>query len=79
MIHLYYLLYNPIREGLLLTLGFPGGSDCLKSLPAMQEIRVHSLGQDDSPGEGNGYPLQYSCLENCMDRGAMESRRVGHD
>ena len=23
-----------------------------------------------SPGEGNGYPLQYSCLENCMDRGA---------
>ena len=23
-----------------------------------------------SPGEGNGNPLQYSCLENCMDRGA---------
>ena len=23
-----------------------------------------------SPGEGNGYPLQYSCLENTMDRGA---------
>ena len=23
-----------------------------------------------SPGEGNGYPLQYSCLENFMDRGA---------
>ena len=23
-----------------------------------------------SPGEENGYPLQYSCLENCMDRGA---------
>ena len=23
-----------------------------------------------SPGEGNGYPLQYSCLENSMDRGA---------
>ena len=23
-----------------------------------------------SPGEGNGYPLQYSCLKNCMDRGA---------
>ena len=27
MIHLYYLLYNPIREGLSLTLGFPGGLD----------------------------------------------------
>ena len=38
-----------------------------------------------SPGEGNGYPLQYSCLENPMDRGAwravqsMGSLRVGHD
>ena len=26
-----------------------------------------------SPGEGNGYPLQYSCLENSMDRGAWEA------
>ena len=25
-----------------------------------------------SPGEGNGYPLQYSCLENSMDRGALQ-------
>ena len=37
-----------------------------------------------SPGEGNGYPLQYSCLENSMDRGAwqatsMGSQRVGYD
>ena len=31
---------------------------------AMQETQVPSLGQDDSPGEGNGYPVQYSCLEN---------------
>ena len=27
-------------------------------------------GSGRSPGEGNGYPLQYSCLENPMDRGA---------
>ena len=27
-------------------------------------------GSGSSPGEGNGYPLQYSCLENPMDRGA---------
>ena len=27
-------------------------------------------GREDSPGEGNGYPLQYSCLGNLMDRGA---------
>ena len=41
----------------------------VKNLPAMQETQVQSLGQEDSPGEGNGYPLQYSCLENSMDRG----------
>ena len=28
------------------------------------------MGQEDSPGEGNGNPLQYSCLVNPMDRGA---------
>ena len=37
-----------------------------------------------SPGEGNGDPLQYPCLENLMDRGAwwaavLGSQRVGHD
>ena len=35
------------------------------------------------PGEGNGHPLQYSCLENLMDRGAWQTvhglARVGHD
>ena len=42
----------------------------VKNLPAMQETRVRPLGQEDPPGEGNGNPLQYSCLENPMDRGA---------
>ena len=36
----------------------------------MQETQVRSLGLEDPPGEGNGSPLQYSCLENPMDRGA---------
>ena len=40
----------------------------VKNLPAMWETWVRSLGQEDSPGEGNGNPLQYSCLENPMDR-----------
>ena len=31
------------------------------------------LGWEDSPGEGNGNPLQYSCLENPMDRGAWRA------
>ena len=42
----------------------------LKRLPAMRETRVQSLCREDSPGEGNGNPLQYSCLENPMDGGA---------
>ena len=39
----------------------------------MRETRVRSLGQEDSPGEGNGNPLQYSCLENPMDGGAWQA------
>ena len=42
----------------------------VKNLPATQETWVQSLGWGRSPGEGNGYPLQYSCLENSMDREA---------
>ena len=30
-----------------------------------------------SPGEGNGYPLQYSCLENSMDRGGWQATVLG--
>ena len=33
----------------------------------MQKSRDQSLGWEDPPGEGNGNPLQYSCLENPMD------------
>ena len=36
----------------------------LKNLPAMQETRGRFLDREDSPGEGNGSPLQFSCLEN---------------
>ena len=39
-------------------------AQAVKNLPAMQEIQVQSW-----VGEGDGYPLQYSCLENPMDRG----------
>ena len=53
-------------------LGFPGGS-VVKNLPASAgDIRdtgsIPRLGR--SPGGGHGNPLQYSCLENPMDRGA---------
>ena len=43
-------------------------------------------GSGKCPGEGNGNPLQYSCLENSMDRGpwwvtvqSVVSKKVGHD
>ena len=39
----------------------------------MQEVRIQSLGQEDSPGVGNGNPLQYLCLGNLMDRGAWQA------
>ena len=44
----------------------------VKSLPAVWETQVRYLGQEDL-GEGNGNPLQYSCLENPMDGGAWRA------
>ena len=40
----------------------------IKNLPAMQGTQVQSLGWE-IPGGGSGYLLQYSCLENPMDKG----------
>ena len=42
--------------------GFPGGA-VEKNSPAVAETRVPSLSWEDSPGEGDGNPLQPSCLE----------------
>ena len=65
-------------------MGFLGGSDCKES--ACNTGGLDSiLGLGRSPGEVNGYPLKYSCLENHMDRGAWQviihgvTERVGHD
>ena len=63
--------------------GFPGGS-VVDSLPANAEDAGSIPGSGRSPGEGNGNPLQYSCLENPMDRGASwdtvhGAARVGPD
>ena len=49
--------------------GFPGGSEVKESASNVGNPgSVPGLGR--SPGEGNGNPLQYSCLENPMDGGA---------
>ena len=45
----------------------------VQNLPTMQETWVQSPGLGRSPGEGNGNPPLYSCLENPMDRGAWQA------
>ena len=50
-------------------MGFPGGSDG-KETACNVEDTGSIPGSGRSPGQGNGYPLQYSCLENSMDTGA---------
>ena len=47
----------------------PGGSEVKATACSVRDL-VSSPGSGRSPGEGNGYPLQYSCLENPMDGGA---------
>ena len=56
----------------LLYLGFPGGASAKEPTCIAGDIRDVSLipRSERSPGRGNGNPLQYSCLENPMDRGA---------
>ena len=50
-------------------LGFPGGSE-VKASACNVGDQGSILGSGRSPGEGSGNPLQYSCLENPMERGA---------
>ena len=61
-----------------------GGSDGRESASnAGDLISIPEL--ERSPGEGNEYPLQYSCVENSMNKGvwqpkeSMGSQRAGHD
>ena len=57
---------------------FPGGS-VVKNPPAKAGDTGSILESGRSPGEGNGNPLQYSCLENPMDRGAWQAIELGHN
>ena len=56
--------------------GFPGDA-VVENPPAKQETQVRSLDWEDAPREGNGNPLQYSCLGNPMDRGAWQATVYG--
>ena len=72
-----------LRYHLVLHYKIFGGSDGKESTYNMGDPGLIS-GLGRYPGEGNGNPVQYSCLKNSMERGAswlqsMESHRVGHD
>ena len=56
--------------------GFLGGSDGKESAWNVGDP-VSTPRSGRSPGEENGYPLQYSCLENSMDRGAWQTTVYG--
>ena len=61
-----------LTEGRLVSLpsqGFPGGSDSKEAACNAGDLNLIP-GWERSPGEGNGYPVQYSYLENSMDKAA---------
>ena len=80
---------DAVKENSLLLTYFIIPSQCIRTdikylgFPAGDTGSIPGLGR--SPGEGNGNPLQYSCLENSLDRGAWQairsvgSERVRHD
>ena len=89
---MYELEGNPLQEDIanfssllptVVPMGFPGGSDGKES--ACNVGDPGSIpGSGRSPGEGNDSLLQYSCLDNSVDRAAWQatvygSKKVGHD
>ena len=62
------LVWFWLERSALVAWGFPGGSDGKESACNAGDL-CSILGSGRSPGEGNSYPLQYSCLENSMDKG----------
>ena len=72
-------LFNLIWIWLEIVDGVPGGSVLKIYLTAQERLerRASIPGSGRSPGEGNGNPLQYSCLENPMDRRAWRATVPG--
>ena len=65
--------YDRLRQGGLQYHWASLVAQTVKNSTAMQETHalIHGLGR--YPAEGNGYPLQYSCLENSTDRGVWQA------
>ena len=75
-LQLFYLNYKLYSQTASI---FPGGPDSKES--ACSAGHADSIpGSGRSPGEGNGYSLQYSCLGNALDRGAWQATNPwGHE
>ena len=72
-------MYSNVHSSTIYTgsnLGFLGGS-AVKNPPATQEPQEMYLGSRSSPGRGHGNLLQYSFLENPMDRAAWRATVQG--
>ena len=73
---MFFKVLHDLTSACLSGWGLPGGSDGKES--ACNAGDPGSIpGLEGSPGEGHGKPLQYSCLENSMDRG--DWRATVHD
>ena len=76
IMHYIYFIYSVWNYSLHLT-----STDHRQWLPRWLSANPGDVGlipgSGRSPGEGNGYPLQYSCLENAMDRGAWQATVCG--
>ena len=72
-----YNMHNIHMQNIIYIISsFPGGSDSKESACNSGDLGL-SPWSGRSPGEGNGSPLQYSCLENSMDRGAWQATVYG--
>ena len=72
----YRGLLADIMEQVRGSMSFPGDSDVKKPICTVGHLgSIPGLGR--SPGEGNGCPLQYFCLENSMDKGTLPLQSVG--
>ena len=69
LLHLTLIFLYFIR--FFFVLDFPGGSDVKESAYNAGDLGLIP-GSGRSPGEGNGHLLQYSCLENSVDRGVWQ-------
>ena len=73
---IYQNLKDATKAVLEGNLGFPGGSEGKESACSVGDLGL-ILGLGRSPGGGHGNLLQYSCLENPMDRGAWQATVYG--